>query len=118
MIPGMGAGNPRQMAAMMKKLGIDVTDIPNVEEVVIRTPDKDYVFKDAAVSVMKAQGVETWQLSGTPEVQEHEVRLAVSDDDIQMVMEQTGADESTVREALEDANGDLAAAILSLTDDV
>jgi nascent polypeptide-associated complex subunit alpha len=116
MIPGLGAGNPRQMALMMKKLGIDVLDIPNVLEVIVKTADKDYVFKDASVSVMKAQGVETWQLSGTPDVVEHEVRLVVSDDDVKMVMEQTGAKKVAARKALEAHNGDLAAAILALSD--
>lgn len=115
MIPGMG-GNPRQMAMMMKKLGIDVQDIHDVQEVVIRTAGKDYVFKDAAVSVMKAQGTETWQVSGTPEEVEHDVELQVSDDDIQMVMEQADVDEATARKALEDANGDLAEAIVALTE--
>lgn len=115
MFPGMGGGNPRQMAMMMKKLGIDVRDIHDVQEVVIRTADKDYVFTDATVSVMKAQGVETWQVSGTPTVQEHEVRLQVSDEDVQMVVEQTGVDEATARKALEDAGGDLAEAIVALS---
>ncbi|HJQ93162.1 MAG TPA: nascent polypeptide-associated complex protein [Candidatus Thermoplasmatota archaeon] len=67
MLPGMGGGmDPRQMSMMMKKLGIDVRDIEGVQEVVVRTASKDYVFDKASVSVMKAQGVETWQVSGKP----------------------------------------------------
>ena len=58
--------DPRQMSMMMKKLGIDVRDIEGVKEVVVRTATKDYVFDKATVSVMKAQGVETWQVSGKP----------------------------------------------------
>ena len=58
--------DPRQMSMMMKKLGIDVRDIEGVQEVVVRTATKDYVFDKASVSVMKAQGVETWQVSGKP----------------------------------------------------
>jgi nascent polypeptide-associated complex subunit alpha len=115
MIPGLGGGNPRQMAMMMKKLGIDVRDIHDVQEVVIRTPTKDYVFTDATVSVMKAQGVETWQISGSPEEREHELKLVVSEEDVQMVMDQAGVDEATARQALEDAGGDLAEAIVALS---
>ncbi len=108
-------GNPRQMAMMMKKLGIDVQDLHDVQEVVIRTATKDYVFKDAAVSVMKAQGTETWQISGTPEETEHDVELQVSEEDVKMVMDQADVDEATARKALEDAKGDLAEAIVALT---
>ncbi len=59
------------MSMMMKKFGIDVRDIEGVQQVVVRTATKDYVFDRAAVSVMKAQGVETWQVSGKPRVVEH-----------------------------------------------
>ena len=58
--------DPRQMSMMMKKLGIDVRDIEGVQRVVVHTASKDYVFDKATVSVMKAQGVETWQVSGKP----------------------------------------------------
>ncbi len=116
MIPGMGGGNPRQMAMMMKKLGIDVQDIHNVQEVIIKTADKDYVFTDATVSVMKAQGTETWQVSGSPKAIEHEVQLAISDDDVKMVAEQTGKSEKEARAALEAAGGDLAEAIVALSE--
>ncbi len=76
MLPGMGGGmDPRQMAMMMKKLGIDVKDIQGVQEVVVRTATKDYVFSKASVSVMKAQGVETWQVSGNPTVVEKEANV-------------------------------------------
>ena len=112
----MGGGNPRQMAMMMKKLGIDVQDIHDVQEVVIKTATKDYVFTSATVSVMKAQGTETWQVSGSPKVREHDVELVSSDDDVQMVMEQTGATEAKARKALKDAKGDLAEAIVALSE--
>ncbi len=116
MIPGMGAGmDPRQLSMMMKKFGIDVQDIPDVQEVVIRTPARDYVFRKAAVSVMKAQGVETWQVSGKPDVEDHAVRLAVSEGDVRLVMEQAGCDEAAARTALEASGGDIAEAIVKLS---
>jgi nascent polypeptide-associated complex subunit alpha len=135
MIPGLpGGGNPRQMAMMMKKLGIDVRDIEDVSEVVVRTPQRDYVFAKAAVSVMTAQGVETWQISGKPRVVERgassagpaaalasavppapPVRVQVSEDDVALVAKETGATPDAARQALVDCNGDLAEAILKLT---
>ncbi len=117
MLPGMGGGmDPRQMSMMMKKLGINVEDIQGVQRIVIECADRDYVFTDASVSVMKAQGTETWQVSGTPTVEKHEVKLAFSDDDLAMVMEQTGADKKAATKALEAAGGDLAEAIVALSE--
>lgn len=117
MLPGMGGGmNPKQMSMMMKKLGIDVEDVEDVQEIVIRTPDKDYVFKDAAVSIMKAQGTETWQISGTPEVQAHDVKLTFDEEDVNMVMQQTDCSETQAKDALEASGGDIAEAIVALSD--
>lgn len=62
MMPGMG--DARQMAAMMRRMGIEVRDIDAVEEVVVRTATKEYRFRRPSVSVMKAQGQETWQVQG------------------------------------------------------
>ena len=107
--------DPRQMSTMMKKLGIDVREVEGVQEIVIKTASRDYVFTDASVTIMKAKGSETWQISGTPKVVDHEVRLAVSDEDVKMVMEQTGATQKKARGALEKAGGDLAEAIVSLS---
>ncbi|HLF16215.1 MAG TPA: nascent polypeptide-associated complex protein [Candidatus Thermoplasmatota archaeon] len=114
MIPGMGGADPRQLGAMMKRLGIDVRDIPDVEEVVIRTPERDYVFAKATVSVMRAQGVETWQLSGQPTVRERAPKPPFTDDDVKMVAERTGRGEVEARKALEATGGDLAEAIVQL----
>ncbi len=104
------------MAMMMKKLGIDVQDIRDVQQVIIKTAGKDYIFDDATVSVMKAQGTETWQVSGSPKEVEHEVELVASAEDIEMVMEQTGCDEAAAKKALKDAKGDLAEAIVALSE--
>jgi len=114
MFPGLGKGmSPRKMQQMMKQMGISVTEIENVEEVIIRTADSEIVFDDAAVSIMDAAGTRTYQLTGTPHERARE--LVVPDEDIQLVIEQTGADEDAAREALEESGGDLADAIMRLS---
>lgn len=115
MFPGMGGRgmNPAKLKQMMKQMGINLRDIEDVEQVIIRTPDKDIVFNDANVSVMNAQGVDTYQIVGTPEEVIRE--LVIPDDDVRLVVEQTGVSEDAAREALKNANGDLAEAILSLS---
>lgn len=105
--------NPAKVKQMMKQMGINITDVDDVEQVIIRTATKDIVFNDANVSIMNAQGVDTYQIVGTPEDVARE--LQIPNDDVRLVAEQTGVSEDQAREALKDANGDLAEAILSLS---
>lgn len=115
MIPGMGGKgmNPKKMKQMMKQMGISVDEVSDVEQVIIRTPDKDIVFNDANVSIMNAQGVDTYQIVGTPEEVAREVEIP--EDDVRLVTEQTGVSEEKAKEALKNANGDLAEAIMQLS---
>ena len=100
------------MASMMKQMGIDINEVENVEEVIIRTPDKDIIFKDAEVSIMDARGMKTYQVVGTP----HEVprEMKIPEDDVKLVMEQTKSNEADARRALIENKGDIAAAIMKL----
>ncbi len=114
MFPGLGRGiNPRKMASMMKQMGIDINELENVEEVIIRTPEKDIIFKDAQVTIMDAKGMKTYQIVGTPQEIEREAKIP--EEDIKLVMEQTKASESDARDALKETKGDIAAAILKLS---
>lgn len=135
-MPGM---DPRAMAAAMKRMGIDVRDIPDVEEVVVRTADKEYRFRRAQVSVMKAQGQETWTIVGKPETLPRTATAAPSNmtpggvgvplpsmpaplpetyqptgEDIRTVMDAAHCSEAAARKALAETDGDLAQAILNL----
>ena len=116
MMPGMGRMNSRQMAQMMRKLGINVKEIEGVEEVIIRAKDKEYVFGEAEVTLMDAQGQRTFQITGKYEVHDREVALKASEDDVKLVMEQTGCSEEKARKALEECSGDIAEAILKLSE--
>lgn len=131
MMPGLG-GDPRQMAMMMRKLGIDVKEIEDVQQVVVRTATKEYVFDRASVSVMKAQGVETWQVSGKPRIVDKsspaqaappainqpaaaDTVLPISPEDVALVVKETGKSPAEAKAALEATKGDLAEAILRLS---
>jgi nascent polypeptide-associated complex subunit alpha len=108
--------NSRQLNQMMKRFGINVKNIDNVEKVIIQTDTKEYVFDTAEVTVMEAQGQKTFQIIGEPTVKirggDGETTLK---EDIKLIMEQTGKSEAEVRKALKETNGDLAEAILKLS---
>jgi len=111
-----GRMNSKQLAQMMKRFGINVKNIDNVEKVIIQTDTKEYVFDSAEVTVMEAQGQKTYQIIGEPTVRN---KAGDSEDtqkeDIKLIMEQTGKSEADVRKALKETNGDLAEAILKLS---
>ena len=65
-----GRMNPRQMNQMMKRLGISVKEIENVKKVIIQTDTKEYIFDDAEVTLMDAQGQKTYQITGKARVVE------------------------------------------------
>ena len=114
MIPGMpGRMNQRQMNQMMRRLGINVKNIENVEKVIIQTDSKEYIFNNAEVTVMEAQGQKTFQISGSPVIKDRsEDQL---NEDVKLVVEQTGKSEEQAKKALKETNGDIAEAILKLS---
>ena len=122
---GSGGLNPRKMKQMMEQMGIDLEDI-DAEEVIIKTPDEELVFSDAEVQRMDAQGQQTYQVVGEPESRERgaggdsesgsgdAADDAIPQEDVDIVVQRADVGEDTAREALEEAEGDLAAAIASL----
>ena len=119
-IPG-GRMNPRQLKAAMKRMGIETEEIEGVEEVIIRTASKEYVFKSAEVSAMTVQGQKTWQIVGEPIVMTRKVegapppeKPAILEEDVDLVAEKAGVSKAEARKALEEADGEPAEAIIRL----
>jgi nascent polypeptide-associated complex subunit alpha len=121
MMPG-GRMNPKQMKAMMKRMGISQEELDDVVEVVIRTRKKELVFKDAAVTAMTVQGQKTYQIVGTPTERAPTTDApgapagpaGIPDEDVKLVMAQTGCNAAAAKKALEECDGALAEAILKI----
>lgn len=120
--------NPKQVAAMMKQMGITVDDIDDVEEVIIRTKREDIVIEDATVSKMVARGQgTTWQVAGTekrrprapatPPPAPAPAGPKFTEEDVALVAEQANVSKDVARKALEAANGETAEAIMKLLGD-
>ena len=107
-----GRINPRQMNQMMRRLGINVKEIENVQKVIIQTDTKQYIFEDAEVTVMDAQGQKTYQISGKPKIIVKKEKIPT--EDIKLVMEQTGKTADEAKKVLEETKGDIAEAIMKL----
>ena len=98
---------------MMAKMGIKSSEL-NADKVIISCADKDIVITDPQVTMIEAQGTKSFQIAGTITENEKSVSIEISEDDVKMVMESSGASEEDARKALEDSNGDIAKAILEL----
>ncbi|MDE1811158.1 MAG: hypothetical protein KGH66_03890 [Candidatus Micrarchaeota archaeon] len=106
--------DPRTMKSLMAKMGIKSTEL-NATRVVIETPQGEILVESPQVTKIEAQGTVSFQVSGTVTEMEKSVKLDVTDDDVKLVSETTGvADEAVVRKALEDAQGNIAKAIMEL----
>lgn len=111
MIPGM---NPRKMNQMMRKMGISQQEI-EATQVIIRTSEQEYIFKSPQVSKVNMGGQETYQIIGVPELQSLSSNPDISEEDIQTVMDGTGVQKEKALEAIQNCEGDLAQAILNLS---
>ena len=135
MIPGFRGMNPHKMKRMMKQMGTNIQELDDVEEIIIRTSDKEIVFDDdVAVTIMVTQGQKTYQIVGNPSERargedsktksksirdtesetEDEEPPSIPQEDIELVCQQTGVSEEEAKAALEACDGNPAEAILKL----
>ena len=105
--------NPRMMKQAMKKMGMQQEDI-EATEVIIKTADKEYVFANPQVAKVNMMGQATWQVVGEAEERSIDTPPEISQEDVQNVMDQACVSEDQARQAIVEANGDLAEAILNL----
>lgn len=104
----------RQARRAMERMGINMKEIPDVQEVIIRTPDREMHITNASVSEVNAQGNRVFQVVG--DVEEVEVeKEAFNEEDVLLVQQQAGVSRERATAALEEADGEVARAILKLT---
>ena len=112
MIPGV---NPKQLKAMMRQMGMS-QDSLDATQVIIKTSNSTFIFDNPQVEKISMQGQTSFQIQGEFREVEEEVEISISQDDIDMVKEQAQVSEEKARQALENANGDIAQAILDLSE--
>jgi nascent polypeptide-associated complex subunit alpha len=112
MFPGGRGMNPRQLQAQMKRMGINMEELQDVEEVVIKMKTKDIVVRNPSVTYINAQGQKSYQVAG--DVTEVAKKAAIPKEDVMMVAGQAGVSEAEALRALEECNGEPAEAIVKL----
>jgi nascent polypeptide-associated complex subunit alpha len=115
--------NPREQKRMMQRMGMNMDSVGDVKQVIIRTADKDIVIDEPEVAILQVQGQKMYQVIGG-QVSEQApsqggataaaTKPAFSEEDVQLVADQTGKSLEKAKEALQECGGDLAKAILLL----
>ena len=102
--------DPKKMQKMMASMGIKQEEIEALR-VIIEKQDKNVIIENPSVVKVVIQGQETFQISGNVKEEEK----GINEEDIKQVMEKTQVSREKAENALKDANGDLAEAILALS---
>jgi nascent polypeptide-associated complex subunit alpha len=111
----MMRGGNREMRRMMDKMGLDMTEIPNVQEVIIKTDKKEIIIAKPSVTEMKAKDNSIFQVVADSYEEKELENPIFSDQDIELVCQQASVDKEQAINALNESEGDLARAILLLT---
>jgi len=108
-----GAGNSRQMKRMMKKMGLESDEL-DAKRVIIETEKKKLVFDNPQVVEMNMKGQQMYQVVGEPREEALEGEVLIPDEDIELVSERAGVSKEEAEEALKEADGEPAEAIINL----
>jgi len=105
----------RQNRRMLEKMGINLEEVPDVEEVIIKTKEKELILKKVNVSKIKTKDTEMFQVIAEDIEEIIKENKEINEKDIHLVAQQAKVSFETAKIALEESNGDLAQAILKLT---
>ena len=108
-------GGNREMRRMLDRMGLEMKEVNNVQEVIIKTDTKEIIITKPAVTEMKAKDNSIFQVVADS-YEERELEVPVfSQEDIMLVSQQANVSPEEATKALTEAKGDLARAILLLT---
>ncbi len=100
----------------MQRMGMNMGAMPEVEQVIFRTSTKEIIVENPEVTVMEMQGQKIFQVMGERIIEKAvEKPFKIPEEDVQLVATQANVSSEQARAALEQTKGDLAQAILLLS---
>lgn len=103
------------MRRMLDKMGLDMTTMDNVEEVIIKTDKKELYLIKPQVIEMKGKDSTIFQIVATDIEEKQRDVPSFKEEDIILVMQQANVSREKAVQALTESKGDIAQAILGLT---
>jgi nascent polypeptide-associated complex subunit alpha len=111
----MRGGGNREMRRMLDKMGLEMKEMDNVDEVIIKTDTKELYLIKPQIVEMKGKDSTIYQIVAS-DIEERQREIpSFKDEDIVLVMQQASVSKEKAIVALTDAKGDIAQAILNLT---
>lgn len=98
----------------MQQMGVKQDDI-EATRVEIYTPTAKIIIEPCQVAEVNMMGQRSIQVTGTTNVVPLDTQAEISQEDIDVVVEQTGVSREKAKQAIENAKGDLASAIIDLS---
>lgn len=111
----MMRGGNREMRRMLDKMGLEMKDLGNIEEVIIKTETKELYLIKPQVVEMKGKDSTIFQVVATDIEEKQREVPSLREEDIILVMQQANVTRERAIQALTDSKGDMAQAILNLT---
>jgi len=103
------------MRRMLDKMGLEMKEMGEIEEVIIRTETKELYLIKPQVVEMKGKDSTIFQVVAT-DIEEREREVpSIREEDVVLVMQQASVSKDRAIQALTDSKGDLAQAIINLT---
>jgi nascent polypeptide-associated complex subunit alpha len=110
----MRSGN-REMRRMLDKMGLEMKDLGDVEEVIIKTRTKEIFLNKPQIIEMKGKDSTIFQIVATSIEEAVKEVPSINEEDLTLVMQQASVSRDKALVALTESKGDIAQAILNLT---
>ena len=111
----MMRGGNREMRRMLGKMGLDMKEMDGIEEVIIKTENKEMYLIKPQVVEMKGKDSTIFQIIASDIEEKQREIPSIKEEDIVLVMQQANVSKDKAIQALTDSKGDIAQAILTLT---
>ena len=108
----------RRARRMMKQMGMKMDELNDIQRVILQGPNREIIIEGPMVSSINVQGQKMYQITGgtatEQKVEVEETKPEIPEEDILLVAQQANVSMEKARVALEQAEGDLAQAIIML----
>jgi nascent polypeptide-associated complex subunit alpha len=103
------------MRRMLDKMGLEMKEIGDVEEVIIRTGTRELYLNKPQIIEMKGKDSTIFQIVAASVEEVIRETPSINEEDIALVMQQAAVSREKALTALSESHGDIAQAILNLT---
>ena len=114
----MARMDSRRARRMMKQMGMKMDELNDINRVILQGPNREIIIEGPMVSSINVQGQKMYQITGgkisEQKKETSEEVIEIPEEDILLVAQQANVNMEKAKAALEQAEGDLAQAILML----